>query len=883
MEVITISSTPSYSRSKKTGDIHNQESVVQQIAKREEIRAGKQIKDEHEDCVTKKPRIEISPPTVVEEKPNVQGGPSQHNSNNVQIKKYSTLNTRTSPKTLYDTVRGLNQAQRKAVCDMGLESIAKMTIDGVPSKLGFYVVDILNTKDMLLEVSNGSIPISRQSIQKLMGLRSGGVDLDEQNDVHENQITTEQWKAQFDKPKIRPTDVMKQILSTNDSGIMFKMNFLVLFVNLIAECTTNGTCNINFISKIKNEDMIPHIDWCKFIYDKVRQSKQRWNRNNTYCFYAGPLTYITLLYVESTISPTVEVQQKKHAISAWNIGLLRKRQTIEIAEGGFGLLPIRHGCISSTVKQEHTAPNTPTTPPKEPGRKEYIQHVDQNMKLLVKAKYFVEKSLQAAFSKYPEDPMFLRFLKQYETVFNINRHEGGTSKHHDQPQDGASASRANVIEHPMHEVDELPMYRHPSTLTPLYYSPEFIEEIEKSTKKLIQTSKAKKKLELTEATLPTVNASTSTANTTNDDDIPKFDLGISPVKEKAADIHSPPPKPTSSTCVDNGKRVADEPNKNPKHESKRETKVGRPSSIPIRHTISRLAHNCGRQASYRMGVVKLWFNQSEDGIKITRLHLESLAAKAILTHRFLDAWACVLNYDERLRSRESPRRYFFKTNVMMDSRLRTKTTNINKQYALFRRNLAASTNNRMDIVRMKDIDLVFFPIVCSTHWYVVVFNLKKPSVVILDNKYAAPMDNDTTMHYYGNVTDVLQMLMIKHLTTVGHQAGNILDGVGQERPEMDWQTRSNFQDYGLFTMRHMECYMGNTRGWRIGIGSEGSTQDSQLADLRMKITTKLLQSGCNKKKIFVTKEMHKWFSLEEKIRIQLSAAAYETQTDRLPL
>ncbi|KAI3707280.1 hypothetical protein L6452_25664 [Arctium lappa] len=50
---------------------------------------------------------------------------------------------------------------------------------------------------------------------------------------------------------------------------------------------------------------------------------------------------IMLLYVESTISKKVEVEKGKPASSVWNIRRLRKRETTELEDGGFGLLPIK--------------------------------------------------------------------------------------------------------------------------------------------------------------------------------------------------------------------------------------------------------------------------------------------------------------------------------------------------------------------------------------------------------------------------------------------------------------------------------------------------------------------------------------------------------------
>ncbi|KAJ9561768.1 hypothetical protein OSB04_006928 [Centaurea solstitialis] len=93
---------------------------------------------------------------------------------------------------------------------------------------------------------------------------------------------------------MRPIDISNDILGTNDSGLSFKLNLLVLFVNLMVECTSMGSCQLNFLVKLRDEEMIKRIDWCTFIFDKLRASKQHWSRDNRNCFYAGPLTYLMM-------------------------------------------------------------------------------------------------------------------------------------------------------------------------------------------------------------------------------------------------------------------------------------------------------------------------------------------------------------------------------------------------------------------------------------------------------------------------------------------------------------------------------------------------------------------------------------------------------------
>ncbi|KAJ9561769.1 hypothetical protein OSB04_006929 [Centaurea solstitialis] len=97
--------------------------------------------------------------------------------------KLDKLNTRTSPKCLYETITGLNQKLKDAIKDMGLECLLAMRLNWVPVKMGFYVVNKLNTDKMAIDLPQGSIPITKKSIHDILRLLIGGIGIMSLNDV----------------------------------------------------------------------------------------------------------------------------------------------------------------------------------------------------------------------------------------------------------------------------------------------------------------------------------------------------------------------------------------------------------------------------------------------------------------------------------------------------------------------------------------------------------------------------------------------------------------------------------------------------------------------------------------------------------------------------
>ncbi|KVH92035.1 Peptidase C48, SUMO/Sentrin/Ubl1 [Cynara cardunculus var. scolymus] len=618
---------------------------------------------------------------------------------------------------------------------------------------------------MELKVVNGGIPITIESIHKLLGLRMGGVDILEMDEVEDSKNMTTTWRKQFDKKKMRPKDIMKIMQSSRDAGFNFKLNFLVLFVNLMVECNRMGCCNFGFLSRIESEDVIPGIDWCKYIYGKIKTSKSRWRRDSRMCFYAGPLTYLALLYVEATISPKVVVEHKGHAISAWNLDLLKKRQSTEIKDGGFGLLPIRSNAESSEDVHHRYASNQEnigeTSTPKNLSKEDHVQRILVKIAVVLSARVEAEMEIKEAMSKFPEEEEFKQYKKQLDDMFN----EGACNMTHDTHSSGLKDhSTAKSDRHPSLDiVVSQPSGFNEKTLPTVWLSPGFIEAVDKVVENTISTSKTKRPYA---AITP-----------------PKFDLGIIPITQS---------KPLSmvfheeAECIERCPSVerynVSEDAKKYKVEraSRRELKLGDHLRSPfviraVELNVTPEERKIHEWVVAGLGGNELLFSTPND-TKLHRHAVESLGRT---------------------------------TTINGDSKLISKNVNHNTQYALFNKGLLSSAKNNWEVVQMRNVDLVFFPLLDKGHYYIVVFNLKNPSVVVIDNIYQEVSDDDQHLQMYDFIIDILQILMIMHLNAVGYPVGRELDEIGQERLRMDWQTQNNFDDCGVFAMRHMETYMGD--------------------------------------------------------------------------
>lgn len=69
--------------------------------------------------------------------------------------------------------------------------------------------------------------------------------------------------------------------------------------------------------------------------------------------------------------------------------------------------------------------------------------------------------------------------------------------------------------------------------------------------------------------------------------------------------------------------------------------------------------------------------------------------------------------------------------------------------------------------------------------------------------------------------------------------------VQASKKKVDWATKENFTDCGVFVMRHMEMYQGTDGQFDCGFSNKESEQRAQIVGLRMKYGARILLSDVN--------------------------------------
>ncbi|KAL8265607.1 hypothetical protein R6Q59_002951, partial [Mikania micrantha] len=78
---------------------------------------------------------------------------------------------------------------------------------GIPSKLGHYVVDNLDTSRMVIKTSTGDTKVDKQSVNALLGLPLGAIDISALIEANECTKFFSKWRRRYGRRRISPREL----------------------------------------------------------------------------------------------------------------------------------------------------------------------------------------------------------------------------------------------------------------------------------------------------------------------------------------------------------------------------------------------------------------------------------------------------------------------------------------------------------------------------------------------------------------------------------------------------------------------------------------------------------------------------------------------------
>ena len=101
-------------------------------------------------------------------------------------------------------------------------------------------------------------------------------------------------------------------------------------------------------------------------------------------------------------------------------------------------------------------------------------------------------------------------------------------------------------------------------------------------------------------------------------------------------------------------------------------------------------------------------------------------------------------------------------------------------------------------------------------------------------------------------------MFFDYLLSVEHPKANAIKASKPTKIKIDWSTKDNFTDCGVYVMRHMELFKGKGNDFDCGFSDIPSKRTKQIKQLRMKYATKILLSNANCFKKKMLDDANEW-------------------------
>ncbi|MFS7908118.1 putative papain-like cysteine peptidase superfamily [Helianthus anomalus] len=256
---------------------------------------------------------------------------------------------------------------------------------------------------------------------------------------------------------------------------------------------------------------------------------------------------------------------------------------------------------------------------------------------------------------------------------------------------------------------------------------------------------------------------------------------------------------------------------------------------------------------------------TESGIGLMYFQLKDFCPSVWMGDAIINCFATVLSYEEvngrkliKWKNKEvnknfgETRRLFCHTVCFNDDVLTNTKYDDKGRLQKFSSALLMVLNKDASLLKLTDYTVIVFPILENNHFYLISFDMENLEKSAIDN-----MPGSESFIEFSDNTDFLKKttpfkvkdVFVKYLRSVRHPKCLEFEQVIPKRLEIEWATVGNSVDCGVFAMRHMETWFGETDlKWDDGFPLAHTQKKSSLTRLRKKYACKIVCSDVNKRR-----------------------------------
>ncbi|KAK9059651.1 hypothetical protein SSX86_020355 [Deinandra increscens subsp. villosa] len=778
-----------------------------------------------------------------------------------EAKKLPSIRIRTAPLQLCKAIGKLSRNQRRAVREMGMGRILKFRMDGIPGRIGYFVVDSFNPEEMHIDLGSVKVKVDEEKITKLFGLKNEGHILDGDSDSPVE--TAKAWRARYGGANVSRVQVAKKMAEDrNESGTMFKMDFIALFGSVMVEYGNNEKIKLELMSYIRDDMDLDKINWNRFVIDALKRCKAGWDRLDPESRFTGPMALLMVIYVDSIICSGINIDRTISPISFWTQDMLKLREEFEIQNGGFGIGKQRDTYID---KEDDDSDQ-------EGCSGEHLDRLKEVFNLVKETKKEAETALVETYTKFPEVAEVKAYVEVYNSTYkdtielNKNEHskgvDNGTIKEVENITEEASKG-VKAKKRKSKKVVDNTMPSFDMGIDSSQSSPESVQgtqDKKTSKKKVLEAYKEMvgKSVQDEQMKDVEVKRQVGDANETEKEER----IGISPEVEEEYSVEKKVRTDAKEGEEDNTEEEMSEEgmvdinraaNKRERllwqylmacQQSKKKVNADKDNDKGENDEMLKTKEGDGENA--KRGFMRDLFT-TVYGLTAKAFMIGSLMPGKKVDTNIVSCWAAVLNFEEAAVEK-GQQRLFLYPDTMNESVISEKSTNP-KRVEKFENRLLVVVDGDKSRMDMKSFKTIVVPIKDGDHLYIMCFDLDVPAITVIESVHEGisledMADGGKTYASKGTPHKVKHVIW-SYLQKVSHPKAMSISATKPRLLKSTWTTKTEYTDSGVYAMRNMESYKGRTSGFDNGFRNDDKQRETQVQNLRMRYACKLLSSAAN--------------------------------------
>jgi len=215
---------------------------------------------------------------------------------NPKPKNYFTV--RTTPKQLFTLVSSLTEEHHQAVKDIGFGPLLDIKVTHCDGVLIKHILKKMDIERCSIEIGDmdDELCLTEEDVESTLGLPRGKLPVVEGtygNETEAFNTLVKDWRQRWGVEKGTPTtkEMLNKIVERQDSGDMFKRDFVIFVVTTLIRGYKNTFCNYRILHSLQDVSKIKELNWCAYTIKSLLDTAETWKSNHD-TSYSGPATFL---------------------------------------------------------------------------------------------------------------------------------------------------------------------------------------------------------------------------------------------------------------------------------------------------------------------------------------------------------------------------------------------------------------------------------------------------------------------------------------------------------------------------------------------------------------------------------------------------------------